>query len=78
MNSKMLSDILKCLYRHFMVASEVERVYLALLHLSNIPRFNLYVMFMSHEDRISVQNLLEFLTQHDKHLPDDIKYKYLK
>lgn len=72
----MLSGIINCLYCHFTVASEIEKVFTVLFNLTRVPRFSIIVMFMRQEDRRCVQNLMEFLDQHDKALPEDIKKQY--
>lgn len=74
----MLSGIVNCLYRHFAVASEVEKVHSVLINLINVPRFNIVAMFMSKADRVCAQNLIEFLDQHDRRLPEEIRKVYFQ
>lgn len=76
LDSTMLSNILQCLHQHFAVASEIDKVYAALSSLSNVPRMSIMIMLMSRSDRKCVQNLIDFLTQHDRSLPNDIKKVY--
>lgn len=76
MDNKMFSIILNCLYRHFCVASELDKVYAALINLTNIPRFNIIAMLMSKDDKLCAKNLVKFLKQHGRNLPEDVAKKY--
>lgn len=76
-DATILSEILNCLYRHFMVADEVGRVYNILLNLSRLQRFSIVAMFLSTNDKRLVQNLFDFLKQHGDDLPGHIKDLYL-
>ncbi|KAI4465588.1 rna (rna) polymerase ii associated protein [Holotrichia oblita] len=76
-DATILSEILNCLYRHFMVADEVGRVYSILLNLSRLQRFCIVAMFLSANDKRLVQNLFDFLKQHGDDLPGHIKDLYL-
>lgn len=75
-DSTILSEILNCLYRHFMVANEVEKVYNILLNLCRLQRFSIVVMFLSDDDRRLLQNLFDFLKQHGQDLPENVKDQY--
>lgn len=76
-DATILSEVLNCLYRHFMVADEVEKVYSILLNLCRLQRFGIVVMFLSADDKRLVQNLLDFLKQHGRDLPQDVKRQYM-
>ncbi|GJQ69909.1 hypothetical protein Trydic_g22451 [Trypoxylus dichotomus] len=76
-DATILSEILNCLYRHFMVADEVERVYSILLNLCRLQRFCIVSMFLSTNDKRLVQNLFDFLKQHGHDLTEDVKIQYI-
>lgn len=72
----MFAIILNCLYRHFCVANELDKVHSALINLTNVQRFNIIAMLMSRDDRICARNLIKFLKQHGRTLPEDVIKKY--
>lgn len=76
MDNNMFSIFLHCLYRHFCVAGQIQKVYSALMNLRRVPRFKIVVMLMSRADKICVQNLFKFLSQHGRELPEDVKKQY--
>ncbi|XP_071052848.1 RNA polymerase II-associated protein 3 [Onthophagus taurus] len=76
LDATMLNEILNCLYRHFTVVHEVEKVYNLLVNLSVLSRFNIITMFLSKNDKILLQNLFNFLRQHGKNIPKNVLGRY--
>lgn len=73
----MLSDIIKCLNKHFMVVGEVERVHCAMTNIIRVPRFKIIFTFLENEDLQYINQLVQFLDQHNRSLALNVRKVYI-
>ncbi|KAK9888749.1 hypothetical protein WA026_000975 [Henosepilachna vigintioctopunctata] len=76
LDNGIFTTLLKTLSMHFTVPGEVEKVYAVLVNVASLPRFEIISLLMSEQDRSYVSILINFLHQHDKDLPDDVKERF--
>lgn len=76
LDDTMISNIINCLYRHFMVPGELDNLQSILINITRIPRFKTMSMFLEEADWRCISQLTKFLDQHGRNLPADIKDVY--
>lgn len=76
LDEEMLESFISCLYRHFMVPGELDRLHALLLNITQIPRFKMLLMFLQESNKQRIYEMLNFLDQHGRSIPTNVRNIY--
>ncbi|KAF5300747.1 hypothetical protein FQA39_LY10992 [Lamprigera yunnana] len=77
LDENILTGIIHGLHKYLMIPSELDRVGAILINLIQIPRFQMMLLFLSNAERNCIKQLIEFLDQHERSLPNNVRNIYI-